>query len=372
MAASADEGTAPGPRTPIRVDIAMFGGERAGKTSLLASMYTSVLAEVRAAGLAIRRSGAGTIHTLDEAYDALERLPEHVRLDPTLSNLGVSSTPTGTSRVFDFVVHGAGVDVATLSFADFSGEDIVAMAAHVLDTLRGAEIVLIAINTPALMQAHEDAAYLPLHLRANVPDQLNEILATWSGPAPLLVMFCPIKAEAWLHSEQGSAQLLGAVEQAYSQTLNLLARKTFETTTVVITPVETVGSVEFDGLRTYNEALPPSHTNVVYTWRAAARSWAPRYHEQPFRWALLAVTRAVDYGTLHLGAGGKGWQRLLARVGQAYVRTGLPKIASVERFWSDSTGLSDFRAATARLAENIATEAPCRLVQSGDLLKPVG
>lgn len=358
--------------TPIRVDIAMFGGERAGKTSLLASMYTGVVAEARAAGLAIRRRGAGTIQILDAAYDALLALPERVAADPTLANAGVAATPQGAARIFDFVVHGAGLDVATLSFYDFAGEDVAALAPVVLEGLARADIVLVAINAPALMQAHVDPAYAPLHLRANVPDQLDEILASWSGPAPALVMLCPIKAEAWLHSEAGSARLLEAVAAQYAQTLSLLARKTFAATTVVITPVETVGSVEFAGMAAYNPALPPGPGNVVYTWRPAARTWAPRLHEQPFRWALLAVARAVDYGTLHLGEGANPRRRLLARVGRWWERTGLPKIAAVERFWADRTGLAQFRAAAATLAASVETDPPCRLVQSGDLLEQIG
>lgn len=362
-------------KTPIRVDVAMFGGPRAGKTSLLASMYRGVRGEVRRVGLGIRRQNPETMGVLDAAHRALEQLPQIVSEDPGLMShaAAVAETPPGRIRRFDFTVNGADVDVATLSFYDFSGEDIRDHAEQVTEGLRQADILFVAINTPAMMEAFENSDYEQLHLDWNLVDHLDYLLDSWSGPPPKLVMLCPIKSERWLHDEEGAELLHRATIEMYRQTLSLLERDVFEQTTVVLAPVETVGSVAYRGLDLYDPGAPPSRTNVVFTFERRADSnatWAPRYHEQPFRWALLNVTRAVDYGALARGTGGGQIQKLFAGLAERWENMPLPKINSIETFWDNRTGMRKFRTASAQLAEGRLLTPPFHLLREGALLAP--
>lgn len=372
-AQAAERGTG---ETPIRVDVAMFGGPRAGKTSLLASMYRGVRGQVRQVGLGIRRRNQQTIDFLEAGTRALERLPEIVTEDPTLMGHrdAVPPTPAGTIRRFDFVLHGAGVDVAMLSFYDFSGEDIRDHAPRVSEALREADILFVAINTPAMMEAYASPDYDQLHLDWNLVDHFDLLLESWSGPPPALVMFCPIKSERWLQSPADAELLQRAVADMYSQSFALLQRPAFEGTTVIVAPVETVGTVSYRGLDRYNPANPPTAKNVVFSFQSSGNGggeWNPRYHEQPFRWALLGVTRAVDYGAIHRGRGGGFIQKGLAWLGEKYEDTGLPKIKFVEEFWDNQTGLEKFQIATAELAEGRLLESPFHLVHKGVLMEPV-
>lgn len=358
---------------PIVADIAMYGGPRAGKTSLLAGMYSAVAGEARAAGLEMRRRDMSTIRALDEAADALEALPNQVRADPLLSSgAGVVTTPEGEVRQFDFILHGADVDVAALRFYDFCGEDIEKNAKVVQDGMRAADVLLVAINTPPMMEAYADSDLDGWHKRVNVPDQLDIVLGEWVGRVPMLVMFCPIKCERWLHDADGGKLVNEAVHRMYAQTFSILGRPKFADTTVVIAPVETVGSVHYDGYQLYDPAQPVSKSNVFPRWRTEEGGrWSPHHHEQPFRWTLLGVAKAVRYGTIAAGTGGSWWQKALAVVGDWYLGTGLPKIHSVEQFWRDQTGLQTFLSATETLAEGRKLDPPFELVQAGALTRPV-
>jgi hypothetical protein len=364
------------PETPIRVDVAMFGGPRAGKTSLLASMYRSVLGETRRVGLKIRRVNPETIKMLDAGMEALQRLPEIVVEDPTLMGhpSAVPLNPPGEVRRFDFLLSGAGVDVATLSFYDFSGEDIKDHADHVGAALRRANIILVAINTPAMMEAYLNPDYEPLHLDLNLSDQLDHLLDAWSGSPPVLVMLCPIKSERWLHSDDDSELLREAVSEMYGHTLTVLGRDPFKPTTVVLAPVETVGSVSYRGLERYDPAAPPTHKNVVFTYERRGdgeAGWSPHYSEQPFRWSLLTVTRAVDYGVIVDGKGSSWWQKGLGYIGKFWEDSGLPTIGPVEAFLRDGSGLAKFKSAADTLSEGRLLDSPYHLHKSGLLMEPV-
>ena len=359
---------------PMIVDIAMYGGPRAGKTSLLASMYSSVLGETRRAGLDIRRSNPDTIRQLDEAEDSLASLASQVANDPTLSSgEGVASTQSGEARRFDFIVQGSGVDVAALRFYDFAGEDIANMSKVVRDGVHTADILLVAINTPPMMEAHKNPDLSQLHLRMNVPDQLSELLNDWSGPAPSLVMLCPIKCERWLHDPELTGELNNAVHEMYRATLSILSRDAFADTTVVLAPVETVGAVSYDGYQLYDPSAPPSHRNIVMRWRSEKSAfWAPRFHEQPFRWAIFQVARGVDYAHVAQGEGGGAFQKLIAKFGHKWANEwGLPKIRVIEDFWLDQSGVETFRVAAHHLAAGRKLDEPYQLIKPGRLTEPL-
>jgi hypothetical protein len=160
----------------------------------------------------------------------------------------------------------------------------------------------------------------------------------------------------------------------YGHTLNVLTRPPFERSTVVLAPVETVGSVAYHGLDRYNPDAPPTTENVVFTYRRRELSeggWTPRYSEQPFRWSLLWVTQAVDYGTIAEGAGAGFAQRTLGRIGQWYVDSDLPRIKAVEEVFDDETGLGKFKAASAKLAEGRLLKPPYHVYRAGLLMEPV-
>lgn len=361
--------------TPLELRVAMFGGERAGKTSLLASMYRSARGEARRVGLSLSRKDEETMTLLDAAATALGELPRAVVEDPTLTaGSGVATTSPGAVRRFDFLLSGAGVDVATLSFYDFSGEDIRQHASTVVDGLREANILFVAINTPAMMEAHANPDYDALHLDANLPDHLDHLLRSWTGPPPMLVLLSPIKCERWMHDEEGIEQLHAAVTEMYAQTLSLLRRDKFVGTTVVLAPVETVGSVQYRGLQTYDPALPPSAGNVLYEFELrtdGAGTWAPRFHEQPFRWALMAVARLVDYSAIVDGAGSSTTQRVLGSVGRWWRDRGYIEVESVREFMDRHTGLAAFHEAFTQLAEGRILDRPFALLEKGDLVKPL-
>jgi hypothetical protein len=361
------------PDTPFTLNIAMYGGPRAGKSSLLASMYRGVAGEVSAAGLELGRSKRSR-GPLDDAYAALARLPDVVAADPLLQEVGVETTPMGSLREFDFIIHGAGVDIATLRFYDFSGEDLLKESQFAEQRLAEADVMLVAINTPAMMEAQANPDFRALHVDLNLPDQIVDLVATRkSTERPLQqVLFCPIKCERWLHEDKEGHILRSAVESQYRRALASL-KAGFKDAAILILPVETVGGVEYDGLELYNPAMPPSADNVVFRWRrnAAAGAFQPANFRQPFLWTLLAVTKIVGYGAIASAKDAGLWKRFLGEVGKEWMSsswTRMLTIDSVKRFFDNQVGVTEFRTATDHLVGQRSTEPPCHVIQEGAVL----
>ena len=362
--------------TPINIRIAMYGGSRSGKTSLLAAMYENIVGTVRDVGLEIVQSDPSKTAVLEDHVDELRRLHRIVVNDPRLIHASAPRTDDTTTederegRAFEFVLSGSDVDVATLRFYDFSGEDIRRHAKVVVDGLKQADILLVAIDAPIMVEAAADGDYYGLHKRRNLPEQLDGMIRDWQGPRPSAVLFCPIKCERWTRGIADREELLDAFMATHRTILRRLEER-FPGTDVIFAPVETAGSVAYDRLVAHNPDEPFSPVNADPAYVAIEPSWSPRYSEQPFRWTLLEVTRHIGYAEIAAAGGGRFFQKLFAAVGTLYGRTGLPPLSAIEAVFDSATGLRAFKEATAQLADNRLLEPPYAVVVAGDITEAV-
>lgn len=361
------------PKTTVRA--VMFGGPRAGKTSLLASMYDVLDDEVTSAGLELSPD-LRTNNALGQARSQLAEILTAVAQGESRSDIGVVKTdPDAPPRKYKFDLGNGDVDVARLIFTDYAGErlDRLADDQDVMAEISTADALVVAINTPPLMAADRGGDWKALNQRANHPDTLARLLKDHLKHTPPLVFFCPLKCERWIQDDASGRTLYDAVQKAYAKALNALKQKHSATQAWFI-PIETVGGVVFDRFTTLgSESEPTGYTaREVWVTRATGAKFAPARNEQPLRHLMTHLVGQITYedmGDAHgdevdndgKGTGERvlhGIQALVNWTADAYVRSGLPKSKTVETMIDDIGGRGDFKTAGAVLAQGRSTDPP--------------
>lgn len=146
------------------------------------------------------------------------------------------------------------------------------------------EVTLIAIDTPALMEAKglwNELINHPLLVTVIFKHAYRDL------SNPRLVLFVPVKCEKYLHDEESIAELQKKIREEYATLLNLFSSPALRHKVVAaITPVQTVGTVEF----AYIEA----EDDVPHFYFHRTRDdilYDPKDTDQPLRYLMLFLIK---------------------------------------------------------------------------------
>ena len=213
-----------------------------------------------------------------------------------------------------------------IEFVDIRGEDMLSdmelEGATVQDRIANANIVMIAVDAPALMEGKWKKGYGEFHDRVNVPGSIydcisnadllmrNKLKKNETVPGKLF-LFVPIKCEKYYY-EQNMHKLNEALKSGYKNTLCYL--EGCPEYSVAITPILTLGDVVFDHYKTRQlssgkEVVDTFGDEALETMRATPKAplfafrsvdrprFHPEYCEQPLLYFLayvLSVTGKLE------------------------------------------------------------------------------
>ncbi len=152
----------------------------------------------------------------------------------------------------------------------------------VISFLREAHIVLIAIDTPYLME--ENGQYNELR---NIPGHILTTLKTaWSDvtDVPHAVILVPIKSEKYLQNKEDGIRLEKTVRAKYSQLLDYFS--TLDKCLVVYSPIQTTGCISFSHFVKDESGVLPSPVFSLPDDPDSCK-YMPRDCAQPLRYCLL-------------------------------------------------------------------------------------
>jgi hypothetical protein len=254
------------------LNVTMLGPSGVGKTSLLAAMYDQ----------------------FDNVSQDLQLLADEESkpdLDLHLQNLKslvnsssikvsgyVESTDEAPSYKLEFGQTGT-APALEINFQDYRGGWInkADKIEQVKEFIRDSVAVLIPINTPALME--KEGEY---HDSLNQPTELNNLFKKIYKDldSPRLVILAPVKCEKYMNNPP---ELFRKVREGYQKMLNQFAsEKLLPKVAVVITPVQTVGSVVFSRVEKDEDNQP------IFYFRKPQPSdpYQPKNTEVPLRYLL--------------------------------------------------------------------------------------
>ena len=242
------------------VKVLMVGGARAGKTSILAGLYDTML--------------GGEVSEVIKLEDKTVRLPGQETMEDKITSLkNIISTFQGrtflvddshtysfSKHIIEFIIPGTS-NKMTIEFVDANGEfyesksdydtgdtgDLISKD-DIVKVVEESDIFIIAVDTPFLMEATNPDNELctePVNKAYNHVADVQHFLTYLDDKDGLdakMVVFVPVKCEKWAHSGRIN-EVSERVKDVYSVVINNLAA--YKNIEIDILPVETAGSIEF-------------------------------------------------------------------------------------------------------------------------------
>ncbi|AMW26886.1 hypothetical protein [Arthrospira platensis] len=255
------------------LNVTMLGPGGVGKTSLLAAMYDQFDNVSQDLQLRAEEQSKSELKTRLKELKSMVESSRSIKVKD-----GVSGTK-GEPRSFKFEFGQTGTAPALeINFQDYPGGWLEGdeHKKQVKALIRDSVAVLIPINTPPLME--REGKY---HEKFNQPTQLNDLFKTIYKDldSPRLVILAPVKCEKYMNNPP---ELFKEVREGYKQMLNQFAsEKLLPKVAVVITPVQTVGSVVFSRVEEIDD-------QPIFYYRKPQPSdpYQPKNTEVPLRYLL--------------------------------------------------------------------------------------
>jgi Double-GTPase 2 len=258
--------------------VTMIGPRGVGKTSLLASLYDQFQAVCGEANL-VMTADEDTRGVLQHYREQLNEFASG-RPGSARRSRGIEGNLAFREHRILLGTGGRREPQIMLCFTDVPGEALssgTAMTTELRERLDRSAVLFLAIDTPALME--RDGRY---HQEINKPNLVADFVREVAAKGgDLLVVMVPLKCEKYVHQPDGMRKVRARVHESYYDMIAQLGGLEGGSTGVVLTPVQTVGSMVFkrfnaDGVEDFG------------LYRLGA-TYAPVDTDQPLRWMLRFV-----------------------------------------------------------------------------------
>lgn len=278
------------------IKVTMLGATGVGKTTLLTAVYEQFQSNIGETDLQL---------TADEESSAIlqERLADLKTLlndfEATGGIKGTEGEPD-TIKSFNFDLGRKGEKPSLkLQFFDYPGGYHITKASpekrkFVKDLIKECAAVLIVIDAPSIME--QSGIW---HERINRPQQITDLFkAEYQNlDSPKLVILAPVKCEKYLQNEKSAQELLQKLKQEYDNLIDFFSCKNLQSkVAVVVTPVQTVGSVVFSRVERKNDTPCFFFRKISHDAK-----YSPKDSEQPLRYLLRFVLK------MHLDQQAQSW-----------------------------------------------------------------
>ncbi len=264
----------------LTLDIAMLGPSGAGKTSLLASLYSQFPKVTGSTRLVLAAKDSTTSVELSRQRQQLEAIAREL----VVREKGLPGTKAFREHIFSLRDQGSSEgSYIDLRFSDYPGGWLTSnegIPDELVTRLDETDVLLLAIDTPALMA--EDGRW---HHEYNHPQRIGDILKLWAQKPRRLLVLVPLKCEAWVEDEAAALELAAHVEVAYRDALAAVWAAP-ERPQIVISPVQTVGSLVFNRYEVAN-GIPM----VKFQGRRPGLKYEPQWTAEPLRWIVRSALR---------------------------------------------------------------------------------
>lgn len=282
-------------KSDVVINVMMFGGRRAGKTSVLAAMQSCFEDQFGNSSLMITPSDPETIFTIEEKQREIESY-----FGKNKRSFVTDDEPTMelNEYAFDVKLKSNDNSAMTIKFIDYPGEWLGDQ--NKIDLLNKymekSDIIMIAIDTPYLMEetpTAEDDSIGQYNDYRNYSKRIGFMLKNMNlGGHPRMILFVPLKCEKYKNN--GTLPIVATkIKEAYKPVFNIFEGKDASKAEIAILPIITIGKAEFakferdeDGEILIDEKWGTPSKAIFYFPDATAGKPEPLYCEQPVIYVL--------------------------------------------------------------------------------------
>lgn len=317
------------PKNP-KMRVCMMGARGVGKTSVLTSMFKNLNGVNSNTNLQLttlndsENGGQDSTTTLiNERYNELVEMFHSSSEIGDVTNSGIAGSFEVHTFNFQFGVKGKSTRI-DLEIKDFPGEYIFSEPEEVSQFISESNAIIVAVDTPHLMECNGSYNEGKNCVKV-ITDFFTKCFSDLKDDK--LVMFVPLKCEKYYNNGTIN-EVLAAVENAYAELISLFKSQNLkDKITCVVTPILTVGEVEFDRFATnedgsikvlQNAGIP---VKAIYKFSKKNAAYAPKYCEQPLCYLLSFVAK------------------LYARAQQSSGKTFFEKLSAIFKLFPDDPTL---------------------------------
>lgn len=232
----------------MNIKALIIGSYGCGKTSFLASLLKELQSDKKISNLLnvnYPRSGDDNfIRQRDSLSCRISDMQELFCMGEVISI--TKFRPSHTIEEYDLHISDKlnNFDI-NIEFFDIPGSVIQDNVANKVIKINNYDIIIIAIDTPYLMESPKESIGLE---RNNVYEIENLLLNLFDngGKEPKMVIFMPVKCEKWFLSERVE-EIFERVTSVYKTSINILRRES--KISMAIIPVQTIGNLTFEEFR---------------------------------------------------------------------------------------------------------------------------
>lgn len=266
----------------IPMNVCMMGPRAVGKTTLLTAIFNDSQENLGiSTNLLLQAEG-------DTSADLTKQ--KHYLSSVFANRTQISDKPPAgmkasrTVNTFDFVFGLKGQEPRIdLKIKDFPGEYVIDYPQEVIGFINESSAVFVAIDTPHLME--EDGKYCEAK---NKPSVITDFFKKQTFDGEKLVLFVPLKCERYFNTNQMD-EVLQRVESVYGDLISYF--KSNGKVACAVTPILTLGDVEFDHFKTTVFGKTATHENgcpeeAIYRYRGEEPTYKPTFCVQPLYYML--------------------------------------------------------------------------------------
>lgn len=265
------------------LSICMMGPRSVGKTTVLTSIFHESQSQICDGSSIYLKALDSDTNTLNDYY---------AMLVDAVAKKNASNLPASNAiSEFQFGLGLAGrSESVKLTIRDFPGEYLTSTIQRdreeVYNFIANATVILIAVDTPYLME--EGGRY---NAEKNKVDVVTHYLKdNMAAIKDKLVLFVPLKCERYLHDGK-LAQVSERVKETYKELTDYFSKNNIAS---FVTPIITLGGIEFDSMKESGMAGEISKVSVFRPWEARPE-YKPLFCPQPLYYLLTYVANYYEW-----------------------------------------------------------------------------
>lgn len=288
-------------KSPV-MKVCMMGARGVGKTSVLTSMFhdlNAVNSQTNLQLLTTEDPGTGmdfTAEAIFKKHEELLQMFHSTAPNAPIKDAGIAASFDVRDYYFRFGVKGQSARI-DLQIRDFPGEFIHSKPDEVKGFIGESNAVLIAIDTPHLMEA--DGRFC--EAKNSIAEITDFFMSTLGDiKEEKLVLFVPLKCEKY-YNEGRMQEVAEAVLERYALLIDFLSSGgSKKHVACAVTPILTVGDVVFSdflrddrgNIRTIKDGMLPAR--AIYVFSGTTPSYSPKYCEQPLCYLLSFIAKLYE------------------------------------------------------------------------------
>lgn len=271
--------------TPL-IKATMLGPRAVGKTSVMASIFSDTKEEIAGTKLYFRPQASCAGILTAKKLQLMDVINKRENLTDKPKAGAIEATNVVTSFDFEMGMKGREKTI-DISIKDFPGEYLDSQPEEVSKYISESHIVMIAIDTPYLM---EDGG-----IYNEEKNEVNHVVSFFKNHTDSLknklVLLVPLKCEKYFH-DKTIDEVSSRITIAYSELISFCKDNNIA---CAITPIQTLGGVEFDKFVDNTNAFSKLTKLSSYRFYGNKPEYMPMFCVQPLYYLLTYVANFYEW-----------------------------------------------------------------------------